>query len=73
MLLKKIIFLFCLTLFFYFDIIIIEKEKEKDMKHNRISRQLAKGRKGGYYKPKAKVLRLKTAYESLMLDFLNDE
>lgn len=43
------------------------------MKHNRISRQLAKGRKGGYYKPKAKVLRLKTAYESLMLDFLNDE
>lgn len=43
------------------------------MKQNRISRQLSKGRKQGHYKPKAKVLRLKTQYESLMLDFENIE
>lgn len=45
---------------------------KKDMKHNRITRQLAQGRKQGYYKIKAKQLRLKTQYESLMLDFDNE-
>jgi hypothetical protein len=39
------------------------------MKHNRISRQISKGKKQGYYKIKAKQMRLKTKIESLMLDF----
>jgi hypothetical protein len=43
------------------------------MKHNRITRQIAKGKKQGYYKIKGKQLKLKTQYETLMLDFLNDE
>jgi hypothetical protein len=43
------------------------------MKHNRITRQISKGKKQGYYKIKAKQLKLKTQYETLMLDFLNNE
>jgi hypothetical protein len=42
------------------------------MKHNRITRQIAKGKKQGYYKIKAKQLRLKAQYETLMLDFISE-
>ena len=68
----------CFFVYILFDFIkllcyyIIVKEKVKDMKHNRITRQLSQGRKQGYYKIKAKQLRLKTQYESLMLDFDNE-
>lgn len=42
-------------------------------KNNRISRQISKGRKAGYYKIKRKQIRLKELYENLMLDFWNEK
>jgi hypothetical protein len=39
------------------------------MKHNRITRQISKGKKQGYYKIKARQLKLKAIFETIMLDF----
>lgn len=34
--------------------------------NNRITRKLSKGKKGGYYKPKAKIMKLKAIYEATL-------
>lgn len=39
------------------------------MKHNRITRQISKGKKQGYYKIKSRQLKLKAIFETIMLDF----
>ena len=49
---------------------IIVKEKVKDMKQNRITKQLSKGKKQGYYKIKVKQMKMKATYDNNMLDFL---
>jgi hypothetical protein len=54
-------------------LLLCSKGKGKNMKHNRITRQISKGKKQGYYKIKAKQLKMKTLYETLMLDFWNDK
>jgi hypothetical protein len=36
------------------------------MKYNRITKALSKGKKGGYYKPKAKQMKLKALYEATL-------
>jgi hypothetical protein len=65
---------FIFSLAFIFLLCYYNRVKEKEnMKHNRITRQISKGKKQGYYKIKAKQLKLKTQYETLMLDFLNNE
>lgn len=46
------------------------KGKVKDMKQNRITKQLSQGRKQGYYKIKARQMKMKATYENIMLDFL---
>lgn len=38
------------------------------MKHNRITRQISKGKKQGYYKIKARQLKLKAIIDTIMLD-----
>ena len=40
------------------------------MKQNRITKQLAQGRKQGYYKIKVKQMKMKATYDNNMLDFL---
>ena len=43
------------------------------MKQNRIIKQLSQGRKQGYYKIKAKQLKMKALYETIMIDFWNEQ
>lgn len=40
------------------------------MKQNRITKQLSQGKKQGYYKIKAKQMKMKATYDNDMLDFL---
>ncbi len=40
------------------------------MKQNRITKQLSKGKKQGYYKIKVKQMKMKATYDNNMLDFL---
>jgi hypothetical protein len=54
-------------------LLLLSKGKGKNMKHNRITRQISKGKKQGYYKIKAKQLKMKTLYETIMLDFWNEQ
>lgn len=41
------------------------------MKHNRITRQISQGKKQGYYKIKARQLRLKVRLEANFAEFDN--
>lgn len=42
------------------------------MKQNRITKQLSQGKKQGYYKIKARQMKMRALYQATMLDFLNN-
>lgn len=67
---RRILFYLLLDLSIPLWYYIIVKEKVKDMKQNRITKQLSKGKKQGYYKIKVKQMKMKATYDNNMLDFL---